>query len=67
MTDPKKSTFTPSDIATKCNTTAKNVRRILRANNERVGRGNRHTFSKAEFDKRVKTVTARMTKSKPDA
>ena len=48
--------FTPNDIANELKMSQKNVRRMLRARNIRVGRGQRHVFDNATFKRHVKTL-----------
>lgn len=58
--------YTPDDVATAVGLGAKAVRRKLREMGIRVGKGGRHTFTKAEFDGVVRKIkaTARKTRGR---
>ena len=51
--------YTPKDLADKLKLSPKNVRRMLRAKNIRVGRGQRHVFDAATFNRYVKDLTTK--------
>lgn len=52
----KQNVFTPFDVARELKMTSKNVRRMMRARDMRVGKGKRHMFDKSTFNRIVKTL-----------